>query len=143
MKYYAQIDGDRRCIAVITGDDILIDPDYIEIPSLDVSLLRQQHDAGTDTWSPGPPVYRTLLTFEEWADSLGDDIYDEIIESAYTKGHRPDAIRKRLRRLVDAIRMTNSFDVASSKADQLYQRLETAGVITPAERADLQRGVPE
>lgn len=89
-----------------------------------------------------PPDYRTLMTGPEWVSTFTDDEWDWIDTQRNTEPRTP-AI-KELRRLMDAIRWTNSIDVSAESITPFYDWLLNNGIPGGQTRIDeLRQGVIE
>ena len=88
------------------------------------------------------PVYRKLLSGWEWVDTWTDAEWDWIDVQRNTTP-RTTAI-KELRRLMDAIRWTDSVNVASTNVDPFYNWLLNNGIPGGQTRIDeLREGILE
>lgn len=88
------------------------------------------------TPAPPPPQYRTLLYGTEWVEEFTD------AEWAWLKTKR--ATSDRLDQMMDAIRWTNSIDVASPNMDEFYTWLLNNGIPGGQTRIDeLRQGILE
>jgi hypothetical protein len=100
-------------------------------------------DANGDGPTPEPPPkikYRTLLTGPEWVSTFTD------AEWQFIKTHRSDGTPAgdNLDRMMDAIRWTNSIDVASPNIDEFYTWLLNNGLPGGQARIDeLRQGILE
>ena len=114
-------------------------------------------DGATLSPAPAPaPVTRYLLDLGEWTATWTEDEWENLQGAAYERGYTvdwpghpldgntvPKGTQRRLRQLFDAIKLTNSFDVRSDKADQFYNYLESVSFIDAARKDELQAGVTE
>jgi len=99
---------------------------------------------GTDyTAPPAPPSeYRTTLSALEWVETWTADEWRTLKRAAAGQIPAvPEDVEKRLDQLLDAIKLTGSFDVQSPAAVVFYDYLESQNFIDAARKAELQQGV--
>ena len=92
------------------------------------------------TYTAPPPDYRTILSGTEWTEAFTDQ------EWKWLKTQRAidDNPGRRLDQMMDAIRWTNSIDVASSNIDEFYTWMLNQGIPGGQARIDvLREGIPE
>ena len=83
------------------------------------------------------PVYRKLLSGIEWIETWTDQEW-RTLKNAATQDN---AVGRTLDKFLDAIRITNSLDLNSTRATQFYNYLEASGFITAQRKAELTQGV--
>lgn len=97
---------------------------------------------GANYAPPAPIVpavtYRKVLTGIEWVETWTADEW----RSLKTASQGTTAIAKRLDQMMDAIRLTGSFNLESATATAFYDFLQANGYITAQRRAELTQGVP-
>ena len=102
-----------------------------------------------DTYDGGvfisPPVpKKTILTQQEFVEIWTADEWRQLKRAAagdLSPSPVSENISARLDQLFDAIRLTDSFDVAGDTADQFFGYLVTQGFITQARADELQAGL--
>jgi len=94
------------------------------------------------TWrapEPPPTVYRKILSGLEWVETFTADEW----RSLKSLSQQDTTPGRRLDQLLDAIKLTNSVDIASPKMQQFYSYLVNQGWITQARADELQTGIQE
>lgn len=88
---------------------------------------------------PATPKYRKVLSATEWVETWSSDEWRQL----KTAAQGTTAVAKRLDQLLDAVKLTGSFNLESQMATNFYNFLETNGYITPQRRAVLTQGILE
>lgn len=115
---------------------------YVDVTGMDPCPGPGWTYDGQDFTPPAPsaPTYRTVLRGPEWVEAFTD------VEWKWLKARRNDgtAAGDRLDQMMDAVRWTNSVDVAASTMDEFYTWLLNEGIPGGQTRVDeLREGILE
>lgn len=118
---------------------------WVALPEEVVVAIGWSYDGSVFTPPVVPdPAPRTLLTQAEWIESWTAAEWRQLkraASGALSPSPVPDNVSNKLDQLLDSIRLTNSFDVQSEKANQFYGYLVAQGFITQARADELQSGI--
>jgi len=94
---------------------------------------------------PGPPVYRTVLSHQEWVNSWTATEWQSLNNAANGTSIPPvsQEVSSTIAQFLASVSVSNSIDVASPQADTDYNYLVTNGFIDEARKSQLQQGVEE
>lgn len=137
--FYAQIDGNGNCISIQETAESVNSPKLILIPSFDGSYLSKRWTGIAWESKTYVPQYRKTLTALEWVETWTADEWRSLKDTA----QGTSTVAKRLDQLLDAIRLTGSFNLDSNTANTFYGFLESNGYITAQRRAELTQGILE
>ncbi len=136
---YAQISAQNVVIAVSELAAPISRPDMIKLQSANAAGLGDIYDPNTGTFTPKGQQYRKVLSALEWVETWTPDEWRQLKDASQGTSN----VAKRLDQLLDAIKLTGSFNVGSSVADTFYGFLESNGYITSQRRAELTQGILE
>ena len=106
------------------------------------------YDSVTDTFSipPRQPVYKTFLNHSEfvflWEPSEWDNL-KRISLGEFSPDTYPDVVAQTIRQFLDSIALRNDLDVSTANplANEYFQFLVDANILTVERVAELQQGI--
>lgn len=116
---------------------------WVDVSALPDVGIGWGYDAG-DFYPPPapPPVFKKLLTAEEWVDTFTPGEWRKIKKAgAGTLAGVDDSDSEKIDQVLDSVRMTGGFDLNRAKATRFYNALRGAGIINNARKAELLAGV--
>ena len=125
-----------QVIRATNEEALVLGGEWIDVTGTAVSI-KDLYDGNVFSPAPYVPRYRTLLTAEEFVDSWSSAEWRSLKNLAAGTGN----VAEKLDQLLDAIKLTNSFDVNGTKAGQFYGYLVTQAFITQARADELQLGI--
>lgn len=92
---------------------------------------------------PGPIVYRTVLSHQEWVNTWTPEEWKSLNDAANGTSVPPvsQEVSDTISQFLASVSASNSIDVASTQADTDYNYLEANGFISADRKAELQRGI--